>query len=226
LECIGWAIVIWSVGLAVLSRGALGLTPAGAAEAPASITGEQLKAAFFVNVVVFCEWPAERFSDATAPLLIGVYGTDPFGPALEFLAKKKLAGMRKIEVRKITRDEEALRCHALFFPAETNPAAGEKLAVFLNQCTAAGILTVGDASGFLKTGGMVGLRLDPNAVERNAASLSLQIDRARAEQAKLRLSAKLLDLARKGSKPSERSANQDAERVSAGAKPLDEDLRR
>ncbi len=198
----------------------------GAAEAPASFTGEQLKAAFFVNVVVFCEWPAERFSDATAPLLIGVYGTDPFGPALEFLAKKKLAGMRKIEVRKITSNEEALQCHALFFPAETNPAAAEKLAVFLNQCTAAGILTVGDGSGFLKSGGMVGLRLDPNAVERGAASLSLQIDRARAEQAKLRLSAKLLDLARKGNKPSERSANHDAERVSADAKPLDGDLRR
>jgi len=42
----------------------------------------QVKAVFLFNFAQFVEWPPTAFPEATAPLVIGVLGADPFGAAL------------------------------------------------------------------------------------------------------------------------------------------------
>src|ERR1700744_2916631 len=42
----------------------------------------QLKAAFLYNFAQFTDWPENAFADTNAPIVIGIFGSDPFGPAL------------------------------------------------------------------------------------------------------------------------------------------------
>lgn len=182
----------------------VGLAPCLQAEgAAAAVTAEQLKAAFFVNVVAYCEWPEASFKDAESPLVIGVYGADPFGNALEVLTRKKSSGGRRIEWRKVQSDDDALQCHAVYFPTVTGMPEATDPKGILARCRAKSVLTVGDGEPFLAAGGIVGLQPQPVAAGRSA-TLGLLIDRARVEEAKLRMSSKLLDLARRSVRPNSR----------------------
>src|SRR4051812_12710985 len=42
----------------------------------------QIKAVFLYNFAQFTEWPKSAFSGETSPMIIGIVGSDPFGPAL------------------------------------------------------------------------------------------------------------------------------------------------
>jgi YfiR/HmsC-like len=55
----------------------------------------QVKAAFLFNFAKFVEWPSEAFSDANAPLVITVFGDDPFSGSLEAV-KGKLVNNRRL----------------------------------------------------------------------------------------------------------------------------------
>src|ERR1700712_1267339 len=43
----------------------------------------QLKAVFLYNFAQFTDWPADAFAGDKSPIVIGVLGGDPFGPALD-----------------------------------------------------------------------------------------------------------------------------------------------
>src|SRR5580698_5307341 len=50
---------------------------------PTPATEYQVKALFLFNFAKYVEWPAAVFTNATAPITIGVLGTDPFGDSLQ-----------------------------------------------------------------------------------------------------------------------------------------------
>src|SRR5437016_895626 len=43
----------------------------------------QVKAVFLSKFPSFVTWPDNVFSDAKAPIVIGIFGSDPFGPHLQ-----------------------------------------------------------------------------------------------------------------------------------------------
>src|SRR5690349_16377064 len=72
----------------------------------------QVKAAFICNFAKFVEWPTNTFATPNSPLVIGVFGDDPFDGYLESTAKKigDISG-HPLEVRKITFTADLKNCH-------------------------------------------------------------------------------------------------------------------
>ncbi|MGH9748728.1 MAG: YfiR family protein [Candidatus Polarisedimenticolia bacterium] len=145
----------------------------------------QVKAAFLYNFAKFAEWPDDAFRGPDAPLLIGVVGGDLFLEALERGVAGKTVGGRPFAVRRVRDPVADPVCHILFV------AAGEarRLPRLLEQLGGAPVLLVGETPGFASEGGVINFFIEENRVR-------FEVNLTSAERARLRLSSKLLSLAR------------------------------
>ena len=150
----------------------------------------ELKAAFLDNFVKFVEWPPEAFAVARSPLTICVYGTDPFGTSLDGVVRGESLGERSLLIQRPEKLDELRDCHVLFVSRSERQRMPEVLA----RVEGTPVLTVGDTDGFLRAGGMINFVLEDNKVR-------FLINQAAAERSGLRISSKLLRLA-KGTTPS------------------------
>jgi len=148
-------------------------------------TEYQVKAAFLYNFAKFIEWPTSGFPDASAPLRICVLGQDPFGQELHAITNEKTVNGRKFQVDQVVDLQLARTCHILFI------ASSEKARVkrILGSLRGTDVLTVGDTQGFAEQGGMINLVLENNRV-------LFEVNRKAAEQAGLKISSKLLSVAK------------------------------
>src|SRR4051794_22822700 len=136
----------------------------------------QIKAAFVYNFTKFVEWPAERFTGADDPIIIGVLGKNPFGDSLENAVRGRKIGGRDITVVMLSTIDDRPHVHVLFV------AAGEEKG--FDQRTAAGVLTVGESERFTALGGMITFMSETEKVR-------FVINLENAERAQLKLSAQL-----------------------------------
>ena len=143
-----------------------------------------LKAAFLFNFVKFVEWPADAFAGERAPMTICVYGEDPFGPALDAVVQDERVGERSLLIQRPAGLDGLGGCHVLFVSRSERERMGEVLA----KVQGAPVLTVGDADGFLRAGGVINFVLEGGKVR-------FLIDQAAAERSGLRVSSKLMRLA-------------------------------
>src|SRR5215469_18423455 len=70
----------------------------------------QVKAAFLYDFGKFVEWPTNAFASTNAPLLIGIYGKNPFGNDLADVIRDRYINGHPV----ITRDvslKEIKTCH-------------------------------------------------------------------------------------------------------------------
>lgn len=144
----------------------------------------QIKATFLYTIAKFIQWPAGKL-EGNGPIGIGVYGKDPFGGELERQVQGKSVEGRGIAVRRLTGIEQAPGQHILFIGASEK----RRLGAILGSLTAGGVLTVGDIDRFAEQGGMVNLVMKGNSV-------SLEINTGAAERGQIKISSKLLKLAR------------------------------
>jgi hypothetical protein len=140
-----------------------------------------LKAAFLYHLAQFVEWPSDAFPTEETPLVIGVFGTDPFGKVLDEIVRDEVVKNRKLDVQRYRTMEEIKVCHILFI---SQSEAGRLDQIF-SSIKDRNILTVGDTEGFAQRGGMVRFR-----TEKNKIRLRINIDAAKA--AGLTISSKLL----------------------------------
>jgi len=167
-------------GLLVL----MGLAHLTAAD-PQNADEYQVKAAFLYNFAKFVEWPAGAFKSAADPIVICVLGRSPIGGSLEQAIKGKQINGRNLAIRQTQEPQEAAACHLLFV------AASEKKrppAIF-DLLKSASILTVGETANFAAAGGVIGFRMDDGKV-------GLEINVCAEQRARLRISSKLLSLAK------------------------------
>lgn len=151
------------------------------ASAPAAqpVSREYLvKAAFLYNFVKFVEWPSRT---ASGPIVICVAGRNPFGTILADTIRGEIVAGRTLEARVILEPDDA--CHVTFIPAGANAGA------YLRAARGAAILTVGEAPGFIEQGGLIRFYLEGGGVR-------FEINRDGADRAGLRISSRLLQLAR------------------------------
>jgi hypothetical protein len=144
-----------------------------------------VKAAFLFNFTKFVEWPENAFVDPLAPIVIGVIGDDPFGESLVRIVAGQKAQGRSIEIVKYRYGDNLRRCHVLFISASER----QRRAPILASLQEASVLTVSDIDGFAEAGGAIQFVMQENRV-RFVVNLEV------ATQGKLRVSAKLLALAR------------------------------
>jgi len=143
-----------------------------------------VKAAFLYNFAKFVEWPAESFAGPASPIVLFVFGADPFGDALKSL-KGKTANGRPIVVRYAANLGELERCHLLFVSASSTAL----LPKILQATKGWNALTVGDVDGFAQDGGTINLL---NEEQR----IGIEINMEAAQRSRLKISSKLLALAK------------------------------
>jgi hypothetical protein len=145
----------------------------------------QVKAAFLYNFAKFIEWPPSTFPDASMPFRICIFGRDPFGQELRDIVNEKTVNGRKLEIDYTVDVQLAKACHILFI------ASSEKarLKQILESLQGSVALTVGDTEGFAEQGGMINFVLDHDRVQ-------FKVNRSAAELAGLRISSKLLTVAK------------------------------
>jgi hypothetical protein len=138
----------------------------------------RVKAAYLLNFTRFVEWPADPAD--TGPLTICIAGTNPFDDVLDETLRDEQVGARAIRSRPARESE---RCHVLFIPNGVSPDA------YIKSTRAQPVLTVGESPDFLRRGGIVNFFIENGKVR-------FEIDAERAERAGLRISSRLLRLAR------------------------------
>ncbi len=144
----------------------------------------QVKAAFLYNFAKFVEWP-DAVSGQGEPLVIVVFGRDPFGPILEHTVWGRKINDRPLVVRHTTRLEELMPCHILFVGSPEKHRLAEVLRLVRNSS----VLTVSEVEDFLELGGAVKF-----VTEENKVRFAINIEATR--RAGLRISSRLLSLAK------------------------------
>ena len=124
----------------------LALAPFSSSACPENENPEyQVKAAFLFNFLKFIEWPAAASNDS--PWVIGVLGHDPFGDLLDNAVRGEIVNGRPVEVRRYSHVADVKDCSILFIGRAEFERVG--------TVTQPGLLTVGEAPDFLKSGGAV-----------------------------------------------------------------------
>ncbi len=162
------------------------MTWALAALAPAGSTlaqspEYQLKAVFLFNFAQFVEWPASAFPEPDTPLGICILGVDPFGGYLDETVRGETVASHPLAVRRYRTVDEIKGCHILFVSRQEQGQFGQ----ILDSLKGRSVLTVSDAEGFARRGGMIRFVTDHNRIR-----LRINLEAARA--ANLTLSSKLL----------------------------------
>jgi YfiR/HmsC-like len=165
--------------MTLLMSGVIGGTSKSFAD---SLQEYQIKAAFLYNFAKFTEWPAAAFKDAQSAVTLCILGKDPFGDALDSLREKTIEG-RRLVIKRVSKVEEAEKCHILFVSASEKESLSHILKVTKNW----NVLTVGDTKGFAESGVMINLI---NIEDKVGFEINLDA----AEHASLKISSKLLKL--------------------------------
>jgi hypothetical protein len=155
------------------------------ASAQSDLAEYEIKAAFLFNFTKFVEWPAISFSDAKAPIILGIIGKDPFGPSLDGIVDGQIVQGRGIVVRRERPGEYLRSCQILFI----DDSERAQMPQILASLQGLSVLTVSDIEGFAEAGGVVQFVIEDSRVR-------FVINLEAASRAKLRINSKLLALAR------------------------------
>jgi hypothetical protein len=173
------AALAFASAVAAGSSTSPGTGAVAAAPSPDGVLLEyRVKAAYLLNFARFVEWPADPAD--TGPMTICIAGPNPFGEVLNETLRDEQVNGRAIRAR-AARDDE--RCHILFVPAGVPPDQ------YLENAGTQPVLTVGENPDFLRRGGIINFLLEDGKVR-------FQIDPSNAERGNLRISSRLLRLAR------------------------------
>lgn len=145
----------------------------------------QVKAAFLYNFTRFVEWPPEAFPKPNDPIMICILGENPFGSALEQITRGKLVSDRSIRVKEVGSGQEGRACQVLFISSSER----KEIRAILGELRGASVLTVGDAQRSAEEGCIIEFLLENNKVR-------FEINTTAADHARLKISSKLLNLAK------------------------------
>jgi hypothetical protein len=160
--------------------------PPGVAEAQSKAASEyEVKAAFLYNFAKFVEWPESSFADAQSPLTICILGTDPFGHTLDDALEGKMIGNRRVKLERLKDPALVRQCHIAF----VGSAEARHLPEIESRLRGANVLLVGESDGFAEGGGVLQFIIEDS-------HLRFVINANAAQRADLKLSAKLLALAK------------------------------
>lgn len=145
----------------------------------------RVKLAFLYNFAQFVQWPSSAFQDANSPLTICVAGQDPFQGEIEQSLRGRAVDGHPVELKRLRASDDPRTCHMIFVRAGETKLAEKILAKVKGSST----LTVGESKGFADLGGMINLTL-------NETRLRFEVNLDAATQTQLKISSKLLALAK------------------------------
>jgi hypothetical protein len=143
----------------------------------------QVKAAFLYNFARFVEWPAEAFTGPADPIVTCILGKDPFGRWLKEAINGRSIEGRPLTLRHIAGAAEAASCQILFV------GSSEPKRVWAALAGVRRVLTVGECGDASEGGAIVNFVIEDGKVR-------FEINTEAAELGKMRISSRLLSLAR------------------------------
>lgn len=157
-------------------------------------TEYQVKAAFVFNFAKFVEWPSADFPSADTPIRIGVVceSGSVFETDLKSTTANKTINGRRLVVNRVTTPQEMKGCHILFVCRSEKSEKQEKrrLEELFQSLRGGSVLTIGESDAFIPAGGIINFVTEDRKIR-------FEIKDAAARQAGLKISSKLLTLARK-----------------------------
>jgi hypothetical protein len=157
-----------------------------AAQTGSSTNEYRTKASFLATFPNFIDWPDEAFSKAGAPFVMCVVGDFQFGTSLAEMTRSASPHGRRVEVRWVHKDPEARNCHILF----VSRSESKRYSRLLQAVQGVDVLTVGETPDFLEAGGAMTFLFKDEA-------LQFEVNLVAATGAHLRMSSRLLALARR-----------------------------
>jgi hypothetical protein len=145
----------------------------------------QIIAAFVFNFAKFTEWPQQAFADSATPLNVCFLGGDDVRVAFQGISSGKTVNARPVLVRDIKSAGEVLDCRVVYIDTASGPVFTGVLKNARQRCA----LVIGTSNDFLVRGGIIKL-----LVENQRMKFDVNIGAA--DRTKIRLSSKLLALAR------------------------------
>jgi hypothetical protein len=186
-----WARVSSGVRLLRVVVGCFSLYCGGVAvQAQEAIDGRleyNVKAVSLYAFGRYVTWPEAAFASADSPFVIGTIGGNPFGDALDRIARKKTLNGRAIVVRAIATPAESALCHILFVTRTVPP---ETEAELFQQAAGKPVLLVGESPGFAERGGIINFYY-------SGSNVRFELNPDKSVENKLSLNAKLLTLGTK-----------------------------
>ena len=143
----------------------------------------RVKAAYLFNFARFVEWPVEA---QNGPLTICVAGRAVFGDVLDETLRGESVNGRAVVARVLLEPEPG--CHVLFVPR------GAAATAYIRAAQGQPVLTVGETPDFIALGGIANFIPEGNNVR-------FEINAGAADRAGLRISSRLLRLARGAAAP-------------------------
>ncbi len=176
----------WSSASVVVLLVAVLLLPANCAtSAGQSLSEYQVKAAYLFNFLKFVEWPDDPGGDQHAKFVIGFVGGTLINSELSRLVEGKTVLGRDLQVRTFQASDNLRACNILFISTSEK----KRLPAILASLRGSTVMTVADMSDFIDSGGMV-------QFGKEDGRLRVTIDMGATARAHLRVSSKLLALAR------------------------------
>lgn len=172
---------VFSLGLVPLFLALAG----GMSAAQAQSSREyQLKAVFLYNFAQFTDWPTNTFAATNAPIVIGILGQDPFGPALSDTVNGETIHGHPFAIEHYRRAEDIKTCDILFISQSETRLVNE----IVRSLKRKPILTVADADTPSTSDAIIRFLIQNNKVH-------FRVNEKAAEEANITLSSKLLRVA-------------------------------
>ena len=140
----------------------------------------KVKVAYIYNFTKFIEWP----DDDSDPIRICVIGNDPIRTMLGELSNREVKG-RPLRIIRVKDLNSMPSCHLLFISRSEE----SQVPNILQRLQGTRVLTVSDIPQFAKRGGMISFTTEKERVK-------IEINQRTVRQAGLKVSAKLLEIAR------------------------------
>jgi hypothetical protein len=156
-----------------------------AAQSDPQATEYQVKAAYLYKFIGYVEWPSRTQAASDAPLAIGVIGADGLADELQQVVAGRNIHGRAISVRKLGQGDPVAGLQMLFIGRAASDIAG-----LLAAARESGVLTVTESDDAFALGSVINFVVVQDKIRFDIALQS-------AEQAHLRISSRLLAVARK-----------------------------
>ena len=171
--------------LAVLAAWAVCVSPTYSSRAVEPANREYLiKAAYLLNFIRYIEWPSS-FKPPEKPVIIGVLRPDLLSDYLKQAVQSEELS-KTVSIVVIEPNESVPHCHILYFPRSLSPVIQQRI---LKELGSTSVVLVGETEGFLQWGGTINFVILENKVR-------LEISTSRAEAQGLKISSKLLQVAK------------------------------
>jgi len=146
----------------------------------------KVKAAFLYKFAGYVEWPSQVFERPESAFVIGVIGADALGDQLAQIVAGRSIGGRPVAVRTLRRGEPVSGLHILFI----GRASGGRPLDVMASAKGRPVLTVTESEDAFALGSMINFVIVEDKVRFDVAPRE-------AELANLKVSARLLSVARK-----------------------------